>query len=136
MNQLLWDTYRKNATAFVHEWAHERDEKGEAHSYWDAFLKIFNLERRRFARHEGRVKREGNRQGFIDLIWKGKMLVEHKSAHLDKPKDFDKTFLQAMEYVDGLPPDERPRRVVVAGVQRVARRRINADILDGGALGH
>ncbi len=58
MNQLLWDTYRKNATAFVHEWAHERDEKGEAHSCWDAFLKIFNLERRRFARHEGRVKRE------------------------------------------------------------------------------
>lgn len=28
MNQLLWDTYRKNASAFVYEWAHERDEKG------------------------------------------------------------------------------------------------------------
>lgn len=65
MNPLLWDAYRKNATAFVHEWAHERDEKGEAHSYWDAFLKIFYLERRRFARHKGRVKRKGNRQGFM-----------------------------------------------------------------------
>ncbi|MBX2889310.1 MAG: class I SAM-dependent DNA methyltransferase [Saprospiraceae bacterium] len=118
MNQLLWDTYRKNATAFVHEWAHERDEKGEAHSYWDAFLKIFNLERRRFARHEGRVKREGNRQGFIDLIWKGKMLVEQKSAHLDKPEDFDRTFRQAMEYVNGLPPEERPRRVVLCNFKR------------------
>ncbi len=118
MNQLLWDAYRKNATAFVHEWAHERDEKGEAHSYWDAFLKIFHLERRRFARHEGRVKREGNRQGFIDLIWKGKMLVEHKSAHLDKPEDFDKTFKQAMEYVHGLPPEERPRRVILCNFKR------------------
>ncbi len=118
MNTLAWDTYRQNATAFVHEWAAERDEKGEAHSYWDAFLKIFNLERRRFARHEGRVKREGNRQGFIDLIWKGKMLVEHKSAHLDKPEDFEKTFRQAMEYVAGLPPAERPLRVVLCNFKR------------------
>ncbi|MCY7330857.1 MAG: hypothetical protein LH618_20055, partial [Saprospiraceae bacterium] len=118
MNTLAWDTYRQNATAFVHEWAAERDEKGEAHSYWDAFLKIFNLERRRFARHEGRVKREGNRQGFIDLIWKGKMLVEQKSAHLDKAEDFEKTFRQAMEYVAGLPVAERPRRVVLCNFKR------------------
>ena len=131
MNPLLWDAYRKNATAFVHEWAHERDEKGEAHSYWDAFLKIFNLERRRFARHEGRVKREGNRQGFIDLIWKGKMLVEQKSAHLDKPEDFDKTFRQAMEYVAGLSPEERPLRVVLCNFKRFRIYNLQAPQSDG-----
>jgi hypothetical protein len=46
---------RAKAAAFALEWANERDEKGEAHSFWDAFFRVFDLERRHFARHESRV---------------------------------------------------------------------------------
>jgi hypothetical protein len=113
MSQLNWDKYRQNATIFAHEWAAETDEKGEAHSFWDAFFRIFDLERRHFGKHEARVKRAGNRQGFIDFFWKGKLLVEHKSASKSKEVDWQETFRQALEYVDGLPKNERPQRVVL-----------------------
>lgn len=118
MNQLYWDTCRKNAEAFVMDYLHVRDEKGEAHSFWDRFFEIFGLQRIRYANHEARVKREGNRQGFIDLLWKGKLLAEHKSASKDKPEDFADALRQAQEYVQGLPLKDRPRKLVVCNFKR------------------
>ena len=47
-----WQHYAEAASRFAAEWAHEMDEKGEAHSFWDEFLQIFNIRRRQFARHE------------------------------------------------------------------------------------
>lgn len=118
MNQLYLDQCRRNAEAFVADYLHIRDEKGEAHSFWDRFFDIFGLQRIRYANHEARVKREGNRQGFIDLLWKGKLLVEHKSASKDKPDDFADALRQAQEYVAGLPASDRPRKLVVCNFIR------------------
>ncbi len=118
MNQLYWEQCRRHAEAFVIDYLHVRDEKGEAHSFWDRFFEIFGLQRIRYANHEARVKREGNRQGFIDLLWKGKLLVEHKSAGKDRPEDFADALQQAHEYVAGLPAAERPRKLVVCNFKR------------------
>lgn len=118
MNQLYWDQCRRNAETFVLDYRHIRDEKGEAHSFWDRFFEVFGLQRIRYANHEARVKREGNRQGFIDLLWKGKLLVEHKSAHKDKPEDFEEAFRQAQAYVQGLPSNDRPRKLIVCNFKR------------------
>lgn len=87
MTQLQQETYRRRAEAFVMDYLHVRNEKGEAHSFWDRFFEVFGLQRIRYANYEARVKRDGNRQGFIDLLWKGKLLVEHKSASKDRPED-------------------------------------------------
>ncbi|MFN0213210.1 MAG: DNA methyltransferase [Saprospiraceae bacterium] len=118
MTNLQWDTYRRRAEAFMLDYLHVRDEKGEAHSFWDRFFEIFGLQRIRYANHEARVKRDGNRQGFIDLLWKGKLLVEHKSASKDRPEDFDDALRQAEEYVAGLSREDRPRTLVVCNFKR------------------
>ncbi|MBK8568333.1 MAG: hypothetical protein IPN76_34750 [Saprospiraceae bacterium] len=94
-----WQQYAEAASRFAAEWAHEVDEKGEAHSFWDEFLQIFNIRRRQFARHEARAKRSDNRRGFIDLFWPGKLLVEHKAGHKNKADDFDEALRQAMDYI-------------------------------------
>ena len=83
-----------------------------------AFLVFFRLQRIRYANHGARVKRDGNRQGFIDLLWKGKLLVEHKSASKDRPEDFDDALRQAEEYIAGLSKEDRPRTLVVCNFKR------------------
>ena len=88
-----WQAIAEAASRFAAEWAHEVDEKGEAHSFWDEFLQIFNIRRRQFARHEARAKRSDNRRGFIDLFWPGKLLVEHKAGHKNKADDFDEALI-------------------------------------------
>ena len=85
---IFQERFAPKAAHFALEWAKERDEKGEAHSFWDAFFHIFDLERRHFARHESRVARVGKSKGFIDLFWPGKLLVEHKSAHKNREEDW------------------------------------------------
>lgn len=118
MTQFQLEHYRKKATDFALEWAHERDEKGEAHSFWDAFFRIFDLERRHFARHESRVSRTGKSKGFIDLFWPGKLLVEHKSAHKNRPEDWADTLRQALDYIEELPIAQRPKVVVLCNFKR------------------
>ncbi len=110
---LQWDLYTDHASRFAAEWAHEMDEKGEAHSFWDEFLHIFNIRRRQFARHEARAKRSDNRRGFIDLFWPGKLLVEHKAGHKNKAADFDEALRQAMDYIGELSQKERPQKLVL-----------------------
>ena len=44
------------------------------------------------------VKKLGKKQGFVDLFWKGTLLVEHKS----KGKDLDTAFEQATDYFAGI----------------------------------
>lgn len=64
-----WLQYAENASRFAAEWEHEMDEKGEAHSFWDEFLQIFNIRWRQFAWHEARAdKRRGklNKLRFLD----------------------------------------------------------------------
>lgn len=118
MSQLQQEKYRQNAQKFVLEWANERDEKGEAHSFWDAFFRIFELERRHFARHESRVARVGKGKGFIDLFWPGKLLVEHKSAHKNREEDWNETLAQAFDYIGNLDKKLRPQVVVLCNFRQ------------------
>jgi hypothetical protein len=108
-----WQQYAEAASRFAAEWAHEMDEKGEAHSFWDEFLQIFNIRRRQFARHEARAKRSDNRRGFIDLFWPGKLLVEHKAGHKNKADDFDEALRQAWDYIGELEAKDRPQRLII-----------------------
>ena len=117
-NTYNWTLIERNADLFANRWASETDEKGEAKTFWDEFFQIFTLRRYDFARFEGRVKRKGNRQGFIDVVWHGKLIVEHKSAHKNSEKDLEEAYQQALEYVEGLPKEEKPKKIVVCNFQR------------------
>ena len=86
---------QKNLTAFIKKWKDESKEEAEAKSFWDDFFRCFGIDRKEVAAFEYGVSRADNSKGFIDLFWKGVLLVEHKS----RGKSLDKAESQAFDYV-------------------------------------
>lgn len=111
---LSWNEIKSRATAFSKEWENEVSEDAEAKSFWDDFFNVFGIGRRRVAAFEQQVKKIDNKTGFIDLLWKGVMLVEHKS----RGKDLDKAFQQAKDYFPGLKEKELPRYILVSDFEK------------------
>ncbi|CAG4884595.1 protein of unknown function [Georgfuchsia toluolica] len=112
---LSWNEIRDRALAFSKEWADESSEDAEAKSFWDAFFNVFGITRRRVASFETPVKKGDGKGGFIDLLWRGTLLVEHKS----RGKDLDRAEHQAFEYFSGLKERDLPRFVVVSDFARM-----------------
>ncbi|MEO6079362.1 MAG: DNA methyltransferase [Steroidobacteraceae bacterium] len=111
---LSWNEIRSNALAFSKEWADESSEDAEAKSFWDAFFAIFGVTRRRVASFEEPVTKSDGRGGYIDLLWRGLLLVEHKS----RGKDLNRAFHQATDYFHGLKERDLPRYVLVSDFAR------------------
>lgn len=111
---LSWNEIKARALAFSKEWEHETSEDAEAKSFWDGFFHVFDVSRRRLATFETAVRKGDNKQGFIDLLWKGVILVEHKS----RGKDLDKAFQQAKDYFPGLKEYELPKYILVSDFER------------------
>ncbi len=112
---------KDRAIAFSREWESERAEKAEAQTFWNEFFNIFGVSRRRVASFEEPVRRarlrfeqSGARGGFIDLLWRGTMIAEHKSLG----RDLDSAYAQALGYFEGLPERDLPRFVVVSDFAR------------------
>lgn len=106
---------RNRAISFSHEWERECNEDAEAKSFWDGFFEVFGVPRRRVASFEFFVKKQDGAQGFIDILWKGVMLAEHKS----RGKDLDKAYTQAKDYFPGLKNAELPRYIVVSDFEKI-----------------
>lgn len=111
---LSWNEIRDRATAFAYEWQHETSEDAEAKSFWDGLFEVFGVPRRRVATFEEHVTKADRKDGFIDLLWKGKLLVEHKSAG----RDLGRAYQQAKDYFPGLKDSELPRYVIVCNFER------------------
>ncbi|MAO09373.1 MAG: SAM-dependent methyltransferase, partial [Flavobacteriaceae bacterium] len=107
---LSWNEIKSRALQFTNEWEGETRERAEKDSFWNDFFNIFGISRRRLATFEEPVKKLNNNQGFIDLFWKGTLLVEHKS----RGKDLDAAFKQATDYFHGLKEHELPKYVLVS----------------------
>ena len=111
---LSWNEIKGRATTFSKEWENETSEDAEAKSFWDGFFNVFGISRRRVATFEQQVKKIDDTQGFIDLLWKGLILVEHKS----RGKDLDKAYKQATDYFPGLTEKELPKYILVSDFAR------------------
>lgn len=111
---LSWNEIKDRALKFSQEWADESSENAEAKSFWDAFFTVFGFSRRRFATFEEPVKKSDGHGGFIDLLWKGNLLVEHKS----RGKDLNRAFQQAKDYFPGLKDRDLPRYILVSDFAR------------------
>ncbi|WP_428538050.1 DNA methyltransferase [Rhodopila sp.] len=106
---------RARAFAFAKEWADEASEDAEAKSFWDGFFTVFGVHRRRVATFEEPVKKASGNGGYIDLLWRGVLLVEHKSLG----KDLDRARGQAFDYFSGLKDRDLPRYVIVSDFARI-----------------
>lgn len=101
-----------SARAFAYEWQNETSERAEAQTFWTEFLAVFGIHRRRahaaFERYARRSSTMGS--GFVDLIWPGMVLAEHKSAG----ESLDAAVDQALDYLDSLPDRDFPRFILVS----------------------
>lgn len=104
---------RNRALKFQNEWAGEKYERGEAQSFWNDFFQIFDVSRRRVATFEEPIKKMGGSQGFIDLFWKGQLLIEHKSFG----KDLRKAKTQALDYFPNMLERDLPKYILVCDFQ-------------------
>ena len=118
---LSWNEIKSRALQFTQEWKDEVSEDAEAKSFWDDFFNVFGISRRRVATFEQQVRltpchseRVGVRSGYIDLLWKGVILIEHKS----RGKDLEKAYKQAKDYFPGLTEKELPRYILVSDFER------------------
>ena len=97
---LSWNEIKDRALKFSREWADEASEDAEAKSFWDAF---FNGLRGVPAGGWLPLNKRGQKDltgkdGYIDLLWKGILLIEHKS----RGKDLDRAYQQAKDYFPGI----------------------------------
>jgi hypothetical protein len=111
---LSWNEIRNRAFAFAAEWKDETSEHAEAKSFWDDFFNVFGISRRRVAGFEQHIKKGDGKAGFIDLLWKGTLLIEHKS----KGRDLDRAHQQASDYFSGLTEKELPKFILVSDFDR------------------
>lgn len=110
---LSWNEIKTRAIRFSKEWETETREEAEAKSFWDDFFSVFGISRRRVATFETRVTKGDRKDGYIDLLWKGHLLVEHKSGG----KDLDRAYRQAIDYFPGLQEHELPKYILVCNFQ-------------------
>jgi hypothetical protein len=104
---------RSRAAEFAREWADAHYEKGDTQTFYNEFFEVFGVQRRKVATFEEPVRLLGEKRGFIDLFWKGKLLVEQKSAG----RDLARARQQALNYFPGLKDHELPRYVLLCDFQ-------------------
>jgi len=115
MPQLTQAEIRQNAVRFVHEWKAETRERAEAQTFWNEFLEIFGVRRRKVAVFEKAVKKTNKNTGAIDLFWRGVLLAEHKS----RGQNLDKATSQAFEYLENLPENDLPKSVIISDFAKI-----------------
>ncbi len=91
---LSWNEIKDRALSFSKEWADTSKEEADAKPFLIEFFNVFGITRKRVSTFEHRVKKLDDTDGYIDLLWKGMILVEMKS----RGKNLDKAYEQAKEY--------------------------------------
>jgi hypothetical protein len=108
---LSWNEIKTRAAAFVLEWKDNRTvkEKAEAQTFETEFLKIFGVDRKKVALFEHEVRfGDGEERGYIDLFWKGHIIIEMKTPG----KDLDLAYEQAKAYALTLPQKDIPKGIL------------------------
>jgi type I restriction-modification system DNA methylase subunit len=119
-----WNEIRTSAAAFAARWADETNEKAEAQTFWNEFLGIFGIDRRRvavFEKHAQRTSTAGG--GFIDIFWPGTLIAEHKSAG----KSLEDAEQQAIDYLESIDVDDFPGLVITSDFATVRIRDLGGD---------
>ena len=78
--RLDWNDIKARAAKFAEDWNGAQYERGETQTFYNDFFQLFGVTRRRVASFEHGVNLPDKKRGYLDLFWKGKLLVEQKSA--------------------------------------------------------
>lgn len=111
---LSWNEIKQRAVKFSKDWENATEESAESQTFLNEFFEVFGISRRRVSTFEKPVKKLDGREGYIDLLWSGKILIEHKS----KGKNLEKAKNQAIAYSFGLTEEELPQYILVCDFDR------------------
>ena len=111
--RLDWNDIRARAAKFADEWKDAHYEKGDTQTFYNEFFELFGVTRRRVASFEYGVDLPEGRRGFLDLFWKGKLLIEQKS----KGRNLTPARKQALDYFPGLKDGGLPRYILLSDFQ-------------------
>ncbi|MDD7750424.1 MAG: class I SAM-dependent DNA methyltransferase [bacterium] len=110
---LTWGEIEIRAAKFVEEWQTKQKhiEEQDAQTFEIDFFNVFGVNKKQVAEFESKVKIDGKKGiGSIDLLWKGKILIEMKSTG----KDLNAAFEQAFEYYENLDVDKKTEIILVS----------------------
>lgn len=107
---LSWNEIKDRALKFSKEWADTSNEEADAKPFLVEFFNVFGINSKRVSTFEHRVKKLDDKDGYIDLLWKGMILIEMKS----RGKNLDKAFEQAKDYLHGLKEHELPKYILIS----------------------
>ncbi len=111
---LSWNEIKERAARFSKEWENAYNEEAEAKSFLVEFFNVFGITQRKVSTFEHKVKKLDEHDGYIDLLWKGIILIEMKS----KGKNLDKALTQAKDYLHKLPQHELPKYILVSDFEK------------------
>jgi len=122
---LSWNEIKERATKFSKEWEDTQNEEADAKPFLVEFFNVFGINSKKFATFEHRVKKLDERDGYIDLLWKGTILIEMKS----RGKNLDKAFQQAKDYLHGLKQHELPKYILVSDFENLKLHDLEEEII-------
>lgn len=111
---LSWNEIKDRAVHFSKEWVNTSNEEADAKPFLVEFFNVFGINQRKFASFEHRVKKLDESDGYIDLLWKGNILIEMKS----RGKNLDKAYQQAKDYLHGLKQHELPKYILTCDFEK------------------
>ena len=107
---LSWNEIKDRALNFSKEWADTSNEEADAKPFLVEFFNVFGITSKRVSTFEHRVKKLDDKDGYIDLLWKGTILIEMKS----RGKNLDRAYQQAIDYTHGLKEHELPKYILIS----------------------
>lgn len=110
-----WKEFESRASRFSENFKNASNERSEAQLFWIRFLEIFGIRKEKI---EARFEENIRETGFIDFLWKGKILIEHKS----KGKNLDAAYEQASNYFVNLQQRDLPNYICVCDFERFRLR--------------
>ncbi len=111
---LSWNEIKDRALKFSKDWENTKREEADAKPFLVEFFNVFGISSKRVSTFEHKVKKLDNSDGYIDLLWKGTILIEMKS----RGKNLDKAYNQAIEYTHGLKEHELPKYILVSDFEK------------------
>lgn len=124
---LSWNEIKDRALSFSKEWADTSNEEADAKPFLVEFFNVFGISSKRVSTFEHRVKKLDDKDGYIDLLWKGTILIEMKS----RGKNLDKAYQQAKDYTHGLKQHELPKYILISDFENFILYDLDPPSLEG-----
>lgn len=124
---LSWNEIRQRAITFAREWRDETRERAEAQTFWNEFFQVFGKSRRAIATFEEPVRNLTGDMQFIDLLWPGRVIAEHKSRGANLAKAESQAYRYVRHLIDEGREVDVPRYILVSDFAHVALHDLDAD---------